>query len=369
MRRIAFGKLAIAAVALVLVGYVAFVVSRHAARHPATAPPPAASAPPSSAAPHRSGPPVPFPPPGDVFLGVNTSQGPNDFIDVDRFTAATGYRPSVLQFAIGWAAGGFDATQFDRVAARNMLPLMSWEPWNYQESGPGASHGEQPEYRLARIVSGAFDDYIRGVAQGIRGLDYPVAIRFAHEMNGFWYPWCEQSNGNKPGDYVRAWRHVHDIFTQAGVHNVIWVWSPNVSYTGSTPLQELYPGDGYVDWIGLSGYYGTAGATGYVPFDGIFDATLAQLQQFTAKPIVVTETGATNAIGRKADWVRQAFQQLPGHPNIIGVIWFEAVKELDWRISSSPAAAAAFRQGAADPRYQVAWSPNSVARTAPPAGG
>jgi beta-mannanase len=188
-------------------------------------------------------------------------------------------------------------------------------------------------------------------------------------MNGFWYPWCEQSNGNQPGDYVKAWRHVHDIFTQAGVHNVIWVWSPNVSYAGSAPLQELYPGDQYVDWVGLSGYYGTGGVKDYVSFDQIFDSTLTQLHQFTGKPIVVTETGATDAIGRKADWVKQAFQQLPSHPDIIGVIWFEAVKELDWRIAASPAAAAAFREGASDPRYRVAWTPNSVARTAAPAGG
>ena len=369
MRRIPFAKLLMALVALALAGYVAVVVTRHATRHPAAAPPPSTSAAPGSPGPHRSGPPVPFPPSGDVFLGVNTSQGPYDFGDVDRFTAATGYRPSVLQFAVGWAAHGFDRAAFDRVAGRGMLPLMSWEPWNYQETGPGSSHGVQPDYRLSRIVSGAFDDYIRTVADGIRGLDYPVAIRFAHEMNGFWYPWCEQSNGNKPGDYVQAWRHVHDIFTRAGVHNVIWVWSPNVSYAGSTPLRGLYPGDAYVDWVGLSGYYGTAGATGYVSFDGIFDATLAELRQFTSRPVVVTETGATDAIGRKADWIRQAFQQLPGHPDIIGVIWFEAVKELDWRVSSSPAASAIFRQGAAAPRYHVAWSPNSVPRTAPPAGG
>lgn len=368
MSRFPVGKVTIVAVTAALVGYTAFVVTRHT-QHSTAAPPPSASASAGRPTPHRSAPPVPFPKPGTVFLGLNTSQGPYDFSDVDHFSDATGYRPSVLQFAVGWAAKNFDRAAFDKVAARNMLPMMSWEPWNYQETGPANSHGDQPEYRLARIASGAFDDYIRTVAKGIGGLDYPVAIRFAHEMNGFWYPWCEQSNGNQPGDYVKAWRHVHDIFTQAGVHNVIWVWSPNVSYAGSAPLQELYPGDQYVDWVGLSGYYGTGGVKDYVSFDQIFDSTLTQLHQFTGKPIVVTETGATDAIGRKADWVKQAFQQLPSHPDIIGVIWFEAVKELDWRIAASPAAAAAFREGASDPRYRVAWTPNSVARTAAPASG
>ena len=95
---------------------------------------------------------------------------------------------------------------------------------------PGIRAGRQPRrptpVPVGRIVCGAFDDYVSAMAPGIRGLDYPVAIRFAHEMNGFWYPWCEQSNGDRPGDYVNGWRHVHDIFSQDAVHNVIWVWSP-----------------------------------------------------------------------------------------------------------------------------------------------
>ncbi len=44
------------------------------------------------------------------------------------------------------------------------------------------------------------------------------------------------------------------MFTSAGASNVSWVWNPNVSYTGSTPLGGLYPGDGYVDWVALDSY-------------------------------------------------------------------------------------------------------------------
>jgi mannan endo-1,4-beta-mannosidase len=372
MTRPSPAKLAIVVVVVALVGYVAFVVTRHVAgggagqagRAPAAGRPPA-----SSPVPHRTAPPRPFPPSAHVFLGLQTNQGGYDFAPVDAFSTATGYRPSVLQFTQGWATPGFDRRGFDRVAARGMLPVMSWEPWNYQESGPANSHGDQPTYRLANITAGRFDDYIRTYAQGIKGLDYPVAIRFAHEMNGFWYPWCEQSNGNRPGDYVKAWRHVHDIFTQAGATNVIWIWSPNVTYAGAAPLSELYPGDAYLDWIGLSGYYGTAGMKNYRSFDSIFNLTLTELGTFTHKPIVVTETGATDSAGRKAAWIQQMFQELPHHSEIIGVIWFEAVKELDWRVVSDPAAAAAYRQGAADPRYQVTWSPNTVPLTQLASGG
>ena len=47
-------------------------------------------------------------------------------------------------------------------------------------------------------------------------------------MNGNWFPWCEGVNGNQPGEYVAAWRHVHDIFTAVGATNATWVWCPNV---------------------------------------------------------------------------------------------------------------------------------------------
>jgi beta-mannanase len=212
---------------------------------------------------------------------------------------------------------------------------------------------------LARIIGGEFDAYVRSWAEGIAALPYPVAIRFGHEMNGFWYPWCEKSNGNRPGDFVKAWRHIHEIFTAAKADNVTWLWSPNVSYSGSTPLKGLYPGDEFVDWIGLSGYHGTAGTNGYRSFERIFEDTFKELAAITTKPIVITETGATNAQGSREKWVREMFAQLPQHQQVIGVIWFEAVKELDWRLASTPAAAKAFGENAAQDRYRTPWTTRS----------
>jgi hypothetical protein len=325
---------------------------------PAKAPTPERPAAPSPSPSHRE-PPQPFPPPGKVFLGVNTNAGSYDFGAVDAFANATGYQPGALQFSQGWASDAFDRAVFDRIAARHMLPVLSWEPWDYRVRGPAMDNGQQPAYRLARIIDGEFDDYVRSWATGIAALPYPVVVRLAHEMNGFWYPWCEKSNGNRPGDYAKAWQHVHALFAEAKAVNVTWMWSPNVSYTGSTPLKDVYPGDDYVDWIGLSGYYGTAGTHSYRSFDRIFTNTLAELATFTDKPVVISETGATNAEGFRERWVREMFTQLPEHPNIIGLIWFEAVKEIDWRLAVTPGAAKAFGENANQPRYQAPWTTHS----------
>ncbi|MFC0006719.1 glycoside hydrolase family 26 protein [Micromonospora siamensis] len=317
----------------------------------------------------------PFPPAGRTFVGVATREGPYDFRAVDDFTAATRHAPQVMLFSVGWTSGPFDRALFDRIRDRGMLPMLAWEPWDHRldeaalrnqiaTAQMNRERATQPRYRLSRIAAGDFDDYLRSWAEGIRSLDYPVAIRFAHEMNGDWYPWCERANGNRPGDYVRAWRHVHDLFRSAGATNVTWVWSPNARWNNSAPtLHAYYPGDDYVDWLGISGYYGMGAFATYRSFDQIFRATIVQLRTFSHRPMVITETAATDAGGHKARWITEAFRSLPRYPELIGLIWFEVDKEVDWRVAGSPASARAFAQAVADPRYALTWTPDSVART------
>ncbi|GAA3754607.1 glycoside hydrolase family 26 protein [Micromonospora maritima] len=319
-----------------------------------------------------------FPPAGRAFFGVMTDKGPYDFTDADRFAAAARRAPQVMLFGAGWASATFDRSLFDRIADRGMMPMLGWEPWDHSVDEAARRTGltdrqidrlraTQPDYRLARIVRGDFDDYLRSWAEGVRSLGYPIAIRFAHEMNGNWYPWCEPANGNRPGDYVRAWRHVHDIFTAAGATNVAWVWSPNARWDKTTAgLAGFYPGDDYVDWVGVTGYYGSgAFTTTYWSFDQIFGPTITEIRAFTDKPLVVTETGAAETATRKAQWIREAFRSLPRYRDVIGLIWFEVDKEKDWRIADSPTAATAFAESVAGARYDVTWSPEMRPRAGP----
>ncbi|MFR9780012.1 glycoside hydrolase family 26 protein [Micromonospora sp. MS34] len=319
-------------------------------------------------------PPAVFPPGGRTFIGVMTDKGPYDLTPVDTFTAAARHQPQVLLFSVGWGAAPFDRTLFDRIRDRGMLPMLGWEPWDERVDAAARKRklttrqidklrSDQPAYRLSRVARGDFDSHLLAWAEGIRSLGYPVAIRFAHEMNGHWYPWCGAVNGNRPGDYVKAWRHVHDLFRDAGATNVIWVWSANVRWSDAAPaLAPLYPGDGYVDWIGMTGYYGSGAFSQYRPFDAIFKRTVTEIRAFSRKPLVITETAASEASERKAEWISQTFRMLPDYPDIIGLIWFEVNKERDWRIVSSAAASKAFAEAVAVPRYDVSWSPEAVPR-------
>src|SRR5262249_11875758 len=94
-----------------------------------------------------------------------------------------------------------DAPRFDRTLAakardRGDSPMVTWEPWD-------ASGGvNQPDYSLRAIADGRYDALIRAWARDIKAYGSPVWLRFAHEMNGYWYPWSEGVNGNAPGSYV-----------------------------------------------------------------------------------------------------------------------------------------------------------------------
>jgi mannan endo-1,4-beta-mannosidase len=304
-----------------------------------------------------------FPPSGRTFLGVATAAGFHNFKVFDEFAAATKHKPSVMMFSAGWATDQFSRQGLDRIAGRGVMPVISWEPWD-----PNApvqrdnSRNRQPKYQLKRIIAGEYDTYIRNYARGVAALPYQVGMRLAHEMNGFWYPWSEQSNGNAAGEYAQMWRHVHDLFREAGARNVLWIWSPNVTYPSATPIAPLYPGDDYVDWMGLSGYYGTEGTEQYRGFRETFDLTIATLRAVATKPIVITELGATDKDNAKAAWIADVFASLPAYPDILGVIWFEAVREADWRVSTNPQASGAFAAGADDLRYAVLWTTDSAGR-------
>ena len=49
--------------------------------------------------------------------------------------------------------------------------------------------------------------------------------------------------------------------------------------------------------------------------------------------------------GDKAAWIRDMWATLASWPRVRGIVWFNYAKETDWRIDSSDAALAAYRDG------------------------
>jgi beta-mannanase len=242
-----------------------------------------------------------------------------------------------------WSNSGgyqyFQSGWMNEVRNHGSIPLVTWDPWD------PAQGTNQPAFALQNIINGNFDAYISKWAQDSKAWGHPYFLRFAHEMNGNWMPWSELVNGNKPGQFVQAWRHIHNIFTSLGVTNVTWVWSPNIDYSNSIPLREVYPGDAYVDWTAMDGYnWGNIGPHNWESFSQVFQQTYYDILGITSKPLMIAETASTEQAGNKAGWITDGFvnQLIHTFPLIRAFVWFNESKETDWRIESSPSAQNAF---------------------------
>ncbi len=260
--------------------------------------------------------------------------------------------------------------QYDSARNQGMIPLVDWASWNFNVE----PRDQQPNFTMSKIITGAHDQYIRQWATAAKQWGHPFFLRFNWEMNGDWFPWSEVKNHNRAGQFVLAWRHVHDIFAQVGATNVTWVWCPNVEYPGSLPLDNLYPGDAYVDWVCMDGYNGGPNQSqpaDWQTFQEIFGPTYDRLSQISpAKPMMIAETSSTEVGGSKAGWIADALtNQLPVHfPKVKAFVWFNwNLQGMDWVIESSPAAQAAFAKGIASDYYTQNQFANLNVSPIPPA--
>jgi hypothetical protein len=276
--------------------------------------------------------------PGAPYFGLTSPQSPWSRLELNYLSSKAGAHPTLIQFFVKWTED-FRPDAVAMCYQQGALPVLSWEPWAGLKAGES-----QPTYSLARIAGGAFDAYITKFATAVKDERWPVVIRFAHEMNGNWYPWSEKRSGNHAGEYVKAWRHVHDVFAKVGATNVIWVWSPNIIRpVPRVSLSALYPGDAYVDWVGTVGYAVDETTAGQV-----FDPTLTLIRKFTKKPMLITETGAQPG-PKKAPWTTSLFPWLRQHRDVVGFIWFELSKNdgasADWRFMADAKTQRAFHDG------------------------
>lgn len=232
----------------------------------------------------------------------------------------------------------------------------------------------------------------------------PVIVRFAHEMNGSWYAW-----GQQPEHYKRVFRAVATAVHQIAPGSAM-MWAPNygggypfsggkfVAKPGTADFAELdtdhdgvltmnddsyapyYPGDAYVDWVGISLYHwgnqrpwgnneitephkfvdmltgnynGTAGDDLGVPdFYQVYGVEHRH-------PVAIVETAAIFTPSRqgqseldvKQAWWRQVFSEETHRrfPQLKMINWFEWKKYeieindwVDWRAAGSPAIRQAF---------------------------
>ena len=263
----------------------------------------------------------------------------------------TGLPIQLAVFFLQWPehpeAVGFPRESLENIHRLGALPCITWEPMHY-------TGDREIMIPAQRILSGGYDLYIRHFAQEAARWSRPLLLRFGHEMNIERYHWGgsrEEYGPESPGLYARMFRYVADIFRKEGADNVMFVFCPNAesvpntSYDSSAGWNQVtayYPGDSYVDVLGMDGYnWGTSRTvarhdwkSSFLSFERIFGKLYQELRFLSPdKPLLVFETASVPMGGDKSAWIREAVRTALDW-RLSGLVWFQADKELDWRIQA-----------------------------------
>jgi hypothetical protein len=303
---------------------------------------------------------------GQALLGVYYGNQGWKMDQVQAMEAWQGKRHAVVNLFTDWCSraktlDNLFNQQLPAIWANGNVPVISWEPYLCSAaSTPGdvevrAARGDYDAYlnawadRMVAFVSGP--DRTHGTAD-----DRRVYIRLAHEMNGNWYPWGAAVGGNSAAHYISMWVHVRQIFWTKGLgaSNVQWIWAVNHEDVGGAPAEGYYPGDEYVDWIGIDGYnWGTSQSwSSWTPPDAVFGPMLARLRAITAKPLALTETASSSSLRGKVDvaaksqWITQLFSYATAaSTGARMIVWFNEDKETDWAVFGGSNGDETYRSG------------------------
>ncbi len=288
-------------------------------------------------------------PPGSRIFGVAIAGNA-----LPKWYRGTGIHPQLLMTFQNWSTKPMPTSvlrQDQKVGIRTAM--ITWEPWAPKpfSANAAAQFAPQKGYTNKDIADGDWDPYIRQWARDIAKFPHiTVYIRYAHEMNGVWYPWS-----HAPHEYVKAWRHIVRIFRGEHVTNAKFVWSADLGVGPPTAadqqrLMEYWPGGSYVDAIGTTMI--NFGGLGHTHPVSQFVQRLALMHQELGKPTWLTEVDTAQA-GR-VRWMLDLAKFAEHTPWLKGVVLSQLrshgagnllTGNMKWQVSKqkSPRARRAFR--------------------------
>jgi mannan endo-1,4-beta-mannosidase len=253
------------------------------------------------------------------YVGVITKGEPGGAA-YESFQKATRVSPDLLPYFISFKQP-FVGSVACQVVHRGALPLIQMNARNVS---------------VAAIANGHYDSYLTSFGAALKKFHQKIVFSFGHEMNGRWYPWGYTHVPAKT--FIRAWRHIHHEFVQAGAKNVVWLYTYNAVGPGVAQVSHYWPGKGYVNWVGLDGHYIAPTAT----FNTVFGATFKQIQKVTKDPVLISETAIRPGPQRPAQ-IRNLYSTVRKRKGMLGVVWFELKARYRWQLEGRPSAITAFR--------------------------
>ncbi|MFQ6131217.1 MAG: glycosyl hydrolase [Armatimonadota bacterium] len=222
------------------------------------------------------------------------------------------------------------------------------------------------------------NEYLRQWARDAAELGCPIFLRFASEMNGTWMPY----SGN-PKLFIEKWRLVHDVLERLAP-NVAMVWTPFATPLSTIP--KYYPGDEYVDWVGVNIYsvYRHDGDPSKPAGEDPRELLRYVYRRYgDRKPIQISEYAASHycaaakksivdfAVARMSVLYRSLERDLP---NVKMINWFSVdaaqsgLAHNDYSLTSQPKVLETYRRLVASPYFLSQVQPIRIA-SAPPGVG
>lgn len=287
--------------------------------------------------------------PSRRLFGAYDGDFPQSFAGLTKLEEGVRYRFPIISFYAAWGdkpEQQFPVRMLSTIDRMGSVAMITWEPWVVDfdpELRRNLPPRAQREYAaLASIARGDYDFYLVPWATAAAKFGRPILLRFAHEMNDpYRYPWGPQ-NGNRPEDFIAAWKHVHLIFQKMNATNVVWVWSPHISMPW---FEYYYPGPEWVDWVGMGvlNYGGVASWSRWWSFHQILEKAYPALLKLE-KPLMLCELGTLNNGGDVLEWYRQAFYHVDHtYGRLRAIVLFNQSHDttmsaypLNWSILQSP---------------------------------
>ncbi len=198
-----------------------------------------------------------------------------------------------------------------------------------------------------------YDGYLTQFADQIKNFGLPVVLSLGHEMNGNWYPWgwtgdpkvkvawnaCHRTRSCVPPKvFVEFWQYVHHIFAQLRVWNAIWLWTVNRAVNPATSPIAWWPGNKYVNWVGIDGHYPHPTDR----FKTVFLPTISMVRRFTSDPILIAESAIRPGPERPAQ-IADLYNTVFHMKGMLGVIYFDMAARFNWQLTDA-ASITAFRK-------------------------
>lgn len=243
-----------------------------------------------------------------------------------------------------------------------VIPIITWELFFPIHDGHNRRQCLKEETHLRELLEGKFDDYLDNFATQAKLWQDTIYLRPLHEFNAGWYVWGGAKNGGIDGGpslVKQCWIYIVDRFRKLKADNVKWIWCPhepsmNVPMDEWNHIRNYWPGDEYVDLLGIDGFNfypenPEREKPSFYDFESLFAEMYAQVMALSNKPIFImtgtAEFSREGKISSKPDWINDAFEKIRNNYTRITIVcWFhyKYSEKIDWRIDSSRESLKAF---------------------------